>query len=132
MYRLFRCKKGFTLVEILVSMAIIAILAMAFFPLLSTSFVNIFAYGERDRAMTAASDIMEHLYASQPFDDEDEEDIEDEIEDELAANYDDYDFHANGEEKTIKNVEGYKVTIEVRYQDGEREVTLTSFVRGDH
>lgn len=137
MFRLLRCKKGFTMVEILISMVIIAVLAMAFIPLFSTSFVNIFAYGERDRAMTAASDIMDHLYARQPFENENEEEIGEIITDELANGYEDFVINDDNDnkdyvkEKEIKGVKGYKVTIEVKYQNEERDVTLTSFVRGE-
>lgn len=133
--RLQQREKGFTMVEVLISMAIISLLAMSFIPLFSSSLVNIFSYGERERAMTAASDIMEHLYARQPFDEED--DIEYEIDELINENnennkYEDFSFDDEIDKEVIEDVEGYKVTIEVKYQNEERKVTLTSFVRGAH
>ena len=130
--RLQQREKGFTMVEVLISMAIISLLAMSFIPLFSSSLVNIFAYGERERAMTAASDIMEHLYARQPFDNG-EPDIEELINENNENNkYEDFSFDDEIDKEVIEDVEGYKVTIEVKYQNEERKVTLTSFVRGAH
>ena len=132
-------KKGFTLVEVIVSMAILALIATAFVPLFGFSFTNIFSYGERDKAMSVASDIMEELYAEQPLPDNFSiDDIEG-----IDENSDYFIYNSESRFKVLKleedfdidgdNITGYKVTIEVPYKDGdkERDVTLTSFVRGE-
>jgi len=58
-------KKGFTLIEVLISLAILGIIVFAFLNLFGTSFVNIYTMGGKDRAMAQASDIMEILYNQQ-------------------------------------------------------------------
>jgi len=147
--------KGFTLVEVIVSMAILALIATAFVPLFGFSFTNIFSYGERDKAMSVASDIMEELYATQPFSEEskiadfinDDLDLEDLDGNKIAGNEvdnenelrDDYDnknvfnylVKDNNMEINGTEINGYEVTIVVFYKNGERHVTLTSFVRGE-
>ncbi|OWZ84636.1 type IV pilus modification PilV family protein [Natranaerobius trueperi] len=134
-------QQGFTMVEVLISMAIIALLAMTFIPLFSTSFINIFAFGERDRAMSAASDVMEHLYAAQPFEDRDS--IETKLNGLLTSaerNFSEfilkeldteehYQIEPSNDPKEIDSVKGYRVSLDAYYQSGGRRVTLTSFIR---
>ena len=135
--------KGFTLVEVIVSMAILALIATAFVPLFGFSFTNIFSYGERDKAMSVASDIMEVLYAEQELDLNPGSSYDD-YDDYIEGLIDDYTEYAKGVDYKLKEVKkmdnenngdidikGYKITIEVPYKDGERHVTLTSFVRGE-
>ena len=147
---LIKGKKGFTLVEVIVSMAILALIAAAFVPLFGFSFTNIFSYGERDKAMSVASDIMEELYSLQPL----------EANKELSGSFskngtndlkisdlgENGTYEYNGREFEVldfdddftaisneDDITGYKVTIEFPYKEGdkERHVTLTSFVRGE-
>ena len=129
-------EKGFTLIEVIVSVVILSILAVSFVPLFGFSFTNIFSYGERDKAMSVASNIMEELYAEQPLEEEfsvtDIAGIED--------NNDYFIYNGENEFKLEKDevlvvdsadITGYKATIEVPYKNGERHVKLTSFVRGE-
>lgn len=149
---LIKDKKGFSLVEVIVSMAILSILAVAFLPLFGTSFANIFLFGEREGATSYASDKLELLYAGQPFASEGE--LKGVLDN--GANGQDcsggdlydydsgYDFNFCVEETTqpIDNygsviepgeglLEGYKVTIVVFYNNGESHIELSSFIRGD-
>ena len=138
MYKLIKTSKGFTLVEVIVSMAILVLIATVFVPLFGYSFTNIFSYGERDTAMSVASDIMEELYAEQPLQAgsiADIDSIEKDNSDYFIYN-DESEFNVLEFEEDFDVVEnngitGYKVTIEVPYKDGDRHVTLTSFVRGE-
>ena len=131
---------GLTLVEVIIAMTILVIIAAAFVPLFSTSFAHIFTYGHKDRAMANASELFEELYAKQPFADDDEiKDIlgnEHNVEESNLTNYDDKDYNYYIDESFqpitgATDVEGFKVTIVYFYQDGEKYVQLSSFVRGD-
>ncbi len=137
----FKKQDGFTLVEVIVAVVILLIIAMAFVPLFSTGTINIFSFGHRDKAMALGSEKMEIFYANQPLDNG----KIDEIIDTLSGNYviDSNDLHTyqgNGynfstEESFMpieyeSDVSGYKVTIVVFYQNGEKHVTVVSFVRG--
>ncbi|ACV63981.1 hypothetical protein Dtox_3246 [Desulfofarcimen acetoxidans DSM 771] len=134
---------GFTLVEILVSMAIISIVSAAFIALFSSSFVNTFSTGNRNAAMSLASDKMEALLALGPTNietirakllDNDEMSVQEKsTEADLYA-----EANSNLMRFRIEPVNlltagtnnGYRVTIVVYYKGGERYVTLTSFIRG--
>ena len=143
MNKLIKNSKGFTLVEVIVSMAILALIATAFVPLFGFSFTSIFSYGERDKAMSVASDIMEVLYAEQELDlnpgissddyieglIDDYSEGEDYYLKEVEKKDDNNPFEVSQNGETIE-ITGYKITIEVPYKNGERHVTLTSFVRG--
>ena len=153
MNRLLKKQNGFTLVEVIVAVTILLVIAFAFVPLFSTTFANIFAYGEKDRAMSFASDQMEELYAIQPLSsnpDEAKSEVEDKLEEgvhiedrdnlyKLVSENNNYgaDWKFNyylGEKKPVvddDNIEGYQVDVVVFYHDGERYVELTSFVRSD-
>ena len=122
--------KGFSLVEVIVSIAILSVLAISFVPLFGGSFENIFTFGQRDQTTSYISDAFESLYAEQPY--SSENDIED-----ILVVYEsewDHDFDFSVEAKipgSDFDNEGYKVTIEAFYRDGERSVELSSFIRGE-
>ena len=59
-------QKGMTLVEVLVSMAILVIIALAFILVYTTAFSNTYAFGKKNAAMALASEAMEALYAIEP------------------------------------------------------------------
>ena len=146
---LIKNKRGFSLVEVIVSIAILSVLAFSFVPLFGGSFENIFSYGERDKTSSYVSDIFESLYAEQPYSLESKDDIIEDLEyfggknssDNGLHQYDpeydyesDYDFNFSIE--TIKPGdefanEGYKVTIVAFYRDGEHSVELSTFIRGE-
>ena len=137
-------QNGFTLVEVIVSMAILSILAVTFLMTFTTGFTNIFASGNKNEAMTLASDKLELLYAKQPISDDDIVSLTDSdifngkfIEENHDALYEydkDFDYDEEGAFNfTVEAKElGYKVTIVSFYQNAERYVTLTSFVRGEN
>lgn len=130
--------KGFTLVEVLVSITILVLIVFVFVTLFSSSFANIFAFGEKNRAMALASDNMEALYALQPI-------SSNEIKDFLENHYGNfvndkeslYELHGKDKKfnffieanEPLEDVHGNKVTIVIFYKTGERHITLSSYIR---
>ncbi len=144
MIALLRTQKGFSLIEVIVAVSVLVILAFAFVPLFSTSFANIYTYGNKDQAMTFASDQLEILYASQPFSEvaditnllQSEDGQEISSSDDLYIYDQNYSFNYRIVDSFTpidgnNSVEGYSVTIVVFYHGGERHVEISSFIRGD-
>jgi len=143
-------KKGFTLVEVLISIAIIGIIVGSFIGLFTTGFVNIFSTGHKDSAMAEASSYMDSLYMelyNQNGENIPEGLTYDEIKTLLQEEglfygspnsnlIDEKGFFIISEVEPFEEQNGtiirpgHKVTITVFYQDREREISLTSFIRG--
>jgi len=120
-------KKGFTLIEVLISMVILGIIVFAFLNLFGTSFANIFTMGNKDQAMATASDIMEALYREQGPDGLSEADINNILDSEGVNNG----VTGINPFENENGQAGFKVTITIPYRSGgqEREISLTSFFR---
>ncbi len=146
----FKEQKGLTLIEVMIALAILGIIVVAFMPLFGVTFANIYSYGSRDEAKAKAAEQLEELYAEQPFPFEGDPDIVGTLkegvdeyqgehiegsENDLHTPPKEADFNFSVEEnfepmENEEDVKGYKVTIVFFYQDGERHVELTSFIRG--
>lgn len=61
----FRSKRGLTLLEVIISIAILGIIATAFLNLFGNSFVSIASFGGKSEAVLGASDILEQVYSWQ-------------------------------------------------------------------
>ena len=137
-----RSKEGFTLVEVIVTILLIAVVSTVLLYLFTDSFKNIVHSGQKDEAITRNSDILDLIYSV-----EDSSNISD-----IASDYNidnlkyendctnltyesDYPTKfcvksvngTDGDGNTI--VVGYNVEIITFYLNGERNVTHTSFVR---
>jgi len=137
-----RAKEGFTLVEVIVTILLIAVVSTVLLYLFTDSFKNIVHSGQKDEAITRNSDILDLIYSV-----EDSSNISD-----IASDYNidnlkyendctnltyesDYPTKfcvksvngTDGDGNTI--VVGYNVEIITFYLNGERNVTHTSFVR---
>lgn len=139
-FRAFKKQDGFTLVEILVAVVVLLIIATAFVPIFRTSFVNIFTYGQRDKAMALASEKMEIFYARQPLDNNEIDKILEELSGNYISdlnnlyNYQNNDYNYTYEDTFMpvegeNNIIGYKITIVAFYISGDRYIELSSFVR---
>ena len=131
-------QKGMTLVEVLVSMAILVIIALAFFLVYTSAFSNTYAYGKKNAAMTLASEAMEALYAIEPAAGHtiaaklsslngNQISTPDELFVETGR---DFNFLIEPVATLNGATSGHKVTIAVFYQAEQRHVTLTTFIRG--
>lgn len=134
--------RGFTLIELIASMAILAMLVTAFVGLFGNSFAGVFSAGNRDVAISYASEVMELLYRQQEQEpglvgsEEDVKDItEDFIEAVLGTQSSGFTMKpivekvesTNHEDETLFT--GYRITLEVQYNGAEKVTTLTSFFR---
>ena len=133
-----RQQDGFTLLELLVSITALGIIVVGFLTLFNTSFINTYKLGHNTDAMATAAMRMELLIASSPLP---ETEIITRLEDMdgeriAAINVLDatkeFNFHIESGSMTVSDVmvTGHRVTIIEFYNDGERHVTLTSFIRG--
>lgn len=136
--------RGFTLVEVITSLAILGFIVLAFINLFGSSFANIFSMGEMDIAMSRAAGVLDVLYLEEVgYSDENE--IIDLLEQQNVEHVSDktelytdppdkgkrFYIQSNYNPFNAENiVEGYEVTIVV-FQRGERNhATLTAFIRG--
>jgi prepilin-type N-terminal cleavage/methylation domain-containing protein len=130
---------GFTLVEVIISMAIISAIAAAFIMVFGGGFTNIFAMGARSEAKSLAAQQMEMLYAAPPP--LSRTAIITMLEGEGG-------FHVTGTDNLYlpragkdfnfsvisfqprAGITGNKVIIVYFYHAGERHTTLTAYIRG--
>lgn len=127
--------EGFTLIELLASIIILGLIAVAFVNIFSAGFGSIFFAGNRDRAMSYASEVMEQLYrvhGNAGFEGNTMAVIQGVVDDvqARASGYAiEYSLPPSVEPFADHEQDGYKVTVTVRYNDGDGKVTLTSFFR---
>ena len=125
--------KGFTLIEIILAIAILGIIIVSFMSIFSSGIKNIFSAGKKDEAISLAANKLEKLYHSQPF--EKQSDLKAKLNNDgyyvenctnelYTYQNKDYNFCINS------NISGgFKVKIVYFYLNGERYIELTSFVR---
>lgn len=139
--------KGLTLVELLISLLIISILVFAFTTFFSWNVTSIFDTGKRSEAIARAEKKLEELYYKEDRERyfSDNKYLSDPSEDEYVANINEVTSYSSKarqfsvvpyektyeEDGITKTVKGYSVTVVSFYQNGERYVTLTSFIEAD-
>ncbi|MEW5922015.1 MAG: prepilin-type N-terminal cleavage/methylation domain-containing protein [Bacillota bacterium] len=130
-------EKGFSLVEVLMAMAILCIVVVAFTQLMGWSFTNIFAQGEKSRAIAATAEKVDRL--SYVIAGSDTPEVEMAADPERVAQYADLldkniplerRFYFEAAEKLLDgiNVAGYNVTVAVYYQDYRFHVLFEQFI----
>lgn len=124
----FKNKKGFTLVEIIITIALLGITLIVILGLFSNNIQHIFSSGKKDEAIAEASNVMDKIYSIDPG-------SESEIADALDITKVNCNQLYNNTNANIsrycldKLSDGFKVTVVVYYLNGKRNVSLTSFVR---
>ena len=120
-------KKGFTLVELVVSIALLGMLAVVFLTMFSNGYINIIASGNRTRAVKVAETLLDKASKSANPDTINGESTESTLADlyTRAGTEQSRYYH-----KTVtKNGTNYEeLTVVVFYQSGERYITLTSLI----
>jgi len=136
-YNFLNSEKGLTLVEVLVAMAILSLVVVAFTQLMSWSFTNIFIQGNKSKATAAAAEKIDFLTYVISTSDTPEDVME--SDDEWVAQFDDlFDMELPGERRfyyeAVENslnetiVDGYNVTVVVFYQDYKFHVLFEQFI----
>jgi len=129
---------GFTLVEVIISMAIISAVAAAFILVFGGGFANIFAMGSKNEAMSLAAQRMEMLYAApQPLNGtaiiemlKEEGGFHITGTDNIYLPRAGRDFNFSVESfQPRAGIRGNKVIIVYFYHGGERHTTLTAYIR---
>lgn len=136
-------KHGLTLIEIVISLAILSIIMVAFLSLFSNGFITIITMGNKSRASVEAQEIVDRIYSEASFTDKTEliQSVTN-IVNSIDTNYEDYSSKiANFDEPNtnsknirfyvsdpqamlINNV--YTVTVRVYYFNFQRYVTISS------
>lgn len=104
-------KNGFTLIEVIVSIALLAIIATAFMTLLSNSYADIFISGSKSDALFQAQKEVEFNMAVGTTESSDNLVIE-------------YDSSVGVNPITIKG----KIILETKSYNGSSSISLTSFI----
>ena len=146
--KILRKKEGFTLVEVIVTILLIAVVSTILLYLFTDSFKNIVHSGQKDEAITRNSDILDIIYSLEEPDSESEYDSFsiNYIKNELTKYIDDLEYVSDCSNlsnnpnnvksryciETIDNADGtvgYNIKTITFYLNGERSVTHTSFIR---
>lgn len=122
---------GVTLIEVLITIAIVSIIMLAFLGVFSSSFKTIFLLGDKDVAINLASDIMEVLYEKQS--EKGYSDV-DSIKEILSGEIEDKNSSSNTNKirydiTEIESSSGFKVELFVEYRKN-KEISIFSFLRG--
>ena len=127
-------KEGFTLIEIILAMAILGIILVAFIGAFSNGFTSILNTGNKTRAVAQAQAIVDFIYEEGTIDSAvltTTFDIDSEVD---YADLESSPYNAakpiyySVESKTIGTIPTEKVTVLVFYQNGNRYITLTSLI----
>jgi prepilin-type N-terminal cleavage/methylation domain-containing protein len=125
-------KKGMTLVEVVISLAIIAVVLTGIMTMFSSGYINIIMTGKRNKAAEEARKVMEIITEKSPpsLDDFDIDDVRQIIHDtgttytiDVPEFNKDYILVTGG-----SSINMCKITIKVYYDNGEKYVTLTSLI----
>lgn len=122
--------KGFSLVEVLVALAILVILVAAFTNFFSWNIISIIDNGQKSQAVAEAEKKLEQLYYSMDNYVDDPEYVSNC--NDILVKQPDRNCNFCVEEVTYidGDVEGYNVTVVVFYKNGERHVDIHDFVEG--
>ncbi|GBF32766.1 type IV pilin PilA [Desulfocucumis palustris] len=121
--------KGLTLVELLVAMSVLVILTIAFTAFFGQNITSISESGQKSKATAEAEKKLERLHHSMDDYDSDPEYVS--SENVLTKNPNrDRNFSVDQVTYVDGEIQGYKVTVVVFYKNGERHVTMTSFIEG--
>ncbi|MFW5985610.1 MAG: PulJ/GspJ family protein [Halanaerobiaceae bacterium] len=128
-------KRGFILIEILISLVLFGLIMVSIYTVMTQHRFYIYSAGQRDRIITEAANSMRAIYADQPY--ETENQIENRLANNSERNIDNpgdlYDTATTDDETLhyqIKDVgDGFAITLVLFYGDGSRYVELSSFIR---
>jgi prepilin-type N-terminal cleavage/methylation domain-containing protein len=137
MRKMFPGQNGFTVLEVIVAIALLLMMSAAVVTVFGSSYSNIFSAGNKNEAMAFASEKMEALYARQPLSAAQIQTYLESVNGKFISSGNDVttydankDFNFSLETvEPITGISGQKVTIVSFYKNGEAYVTLSSFLR---
>lgn len=109
-------KKGLTLIEIIIALAIIGILSVSFLPIFTQGFSTVFRMGHRSESVAIAQDILDKLFINPPTGISPSSMV-----------YDDGRYKAT-RTVSLDSTGLFMVEVKVTYQNGQETVTLRSLV----
>ncbi len=120
--------KGFSLVEIVVAMAILAIVVVSLMTLLNASFSNLFNMGDKTETLNNLQSQMEKAIVSETYRDDDNNNVVVEtkkIVDNNAIRIED------AAESILYKIQGLMITVEEEYSDGNgnNKLIFDTFIR---
>lgn len=121
--------KGLTIIEIIITIAILGIIALGFFSVFMGSYSTIYTMGNKSKAMVKAREIIDTAYENRDVDILKVRLISNE-----STPSDVYTFETGKTSKymtEIKPIDGFnytKLTVVVFYQQGKKHVKLTSLM----
>jgi prepilin-type N-terminal cleavage/methylation domain-containing protein len=136
--KLLHNKKGFTLIEIVASVAILGIIAVAFFGVFTNGYTTVFKTGEKNNQMAIAASKMEELYTVNNVGLLDSAALNNLLGPTTLTTDSSllYTYPADGSIRffrtavtPLSDVDGYTVTIVVFYENGQKNVSLSSFFK---
>lgn len=124
--------QGFTLVEVLVAMVVLTIIVIAFTAFFGWNVTSIFDTGEKSRAIAKAESKLEKLYGSMENYKNDPDYVDNCENVSIRTGSRDCNFCVTKEAYNFQgsSVDGYNVQVVVFYSNGERHVSLSSFIEG--
>lgn len=107
--------RGFTLVEVIISMALVGILAISFIPIVTTQYVNIYKSGDKSEATYKALEDVENQISDPNIKVVDE--VEDNVEKDNIIKFGDKEIKNDIKEVEGKGISGTKKEGEEGYQE---------------
>ena len=144
MKKRFNSKSGLTLIEIIISLAILSIIMVAFLSLFSNGFITIITMGNKSRASVEAQELVDRIYAEASFTNKTEliqsvtniinsVDTNNEDYSSKIANFDEPNtnskkirFYISDPQAMLIQSNVYTVTVRVYYFNFQRHVTISS------
>jgi prepilin-type N-terminal cleavage/methylation domain-containing protein len=116
-------QRGITLIEVIVSMAILSIIAVSLLGIFSSGISSIFSMGRKTKAMAEAQKVMDIVDKSGSIT---STSIQSTINNEGGSGY--MSFSLDNSFVVTPGIAMNKVTITVSYNNGARSVSLTSLI----
>jgi len=129
--------RGMTLVEIVVSLAILSIIVLGFFLIFTSSFAHIYRMGTKTAAMSYAQEVVDNIYINRDTSDAFIQSIDDSEEFLKLDDCSDMDSHTyNGVNRVVYCIGSEtlidsamtKITVRVFYKNGDESVVLSNII----
>ncbi|MTI65413.1 MAG: prepilin-type N-terminal cleavage/methylation domain-containing protein [Firmicutes bacterium] len=120
--------KGITLIEIIVSIAIIGIISLTFLSIFSDGFINIISSGKKSKAVAKSRLVINDMLSDKKKFNLDENEVKEYL-NSVIDNYDNTNYTLSSDTKEIneKEIKVYKLSVTVTYYK-DRKVSLKTAI----